>query len=167
MFELKPLRKDAVPAAIRKADHYRLLNEPRLAESICLDVLAIDPKNQEALVMLVLSLSDQLDKRQNAGVKQARQYLAEITDEYCREYYDGLLCERRGRAVLRRGQPNYQHYAYNWFAEALEHYGRAEGIRPPDNDDVILRWNTVVRILENNPELQPEPDEPWREQMLE
>ena len=33
MFELKPLSPDAVPAAIDKAKHYRLLNEPIPAAS--------------------------------------------------------------------------------------------------------------------------------------
>ena len=43
MFDLKPLSKDAIPAALAKAERYRLLNEPGEAESICLDVLRIDP----------------------------------------------------------------------------------------------------------------------------
>ena len=47
MFELKPLNKDAIPAALDKAMRYRLLNEPGAAESICLDVLRIDPENQQ------------------------------------------------------------------------------------------------------------------------
>ena len=38
-----PSSKDAVPAALAKAERYRLLNEPGEAESICLDVLQIDP----------------------------------------------------------------------------------------------------------------------------
>ncbi len=40
MFELKPLSPQAIPAALEKAKHYRLLNEPGAAESICLDILA-------------------------------------------------------------------------------------------------------------------------------
>ena len=37
MFDLKPLSKDAIPAALSKAERYRLLNEPWQAESICRD----------------------------------------------------------------------------------------------------------------------------------
>ena len=33
--------------------------EPLEAESICRDILALDPDNQEALVLLILSLSEQ------------------------------------------------------------------------------------------------------------
>ena len=59
MFQLKPLHKDAIPAALAKAERYRLLNEPGEAESICLDVLQVDPGSQDALVMLILALTDQ------------------------------------------------------------------------------------------------------------
>jgi len=50
MAELKRLHKDAIPAALEKAERYRLLNEPGEAESICLDILAVDPDNQRALI---------------------------------------------------------------------------------------------------------------------
>jgi hypothetical protein len=43
MFELRPLSSAAIPAALAKAERYRLLNEPSEAESICLDILAIEP----------------------------------------------------------------------------------------------------------------------------
>src|SRR5205807_5788281 len=59
MAEFKPISRDAVPLALEKAERYRLLNEPAQAESICLDVLAVDPENQQALVMLLLALTDQ------------------------------------------------------------------------------------------------------------
>src|SRR5712672_1599982 len=58
MFELKRLSEDAIPAALEKALRYRLLNEPAEAESICHDVLQIDPENQQALVVLLLALTD-------------------------------------------------------------------------------------------------------------
>ena len=53
MFELKPLHADALARALEKANHYRLLNEPRMAESICLDLLGAEPDNQQALVTLI------------------------------------------------------------------------------------------------------------------
>jgi hypothetical protein len=51
MYELKPLSREAIPAALEKAYRYRLLNEPLEAESICRDILEADPENQEATVM--------------------------------------------------------------------------------------------------------------------
>ena len=49
MFELKLLSTGAIPAALAQAERYRLLNEPGEAESICLDVLRVDPEHQDAL----------------------------------------------------------------------------------------------------------------------
>jgi hypothetical protein len=34
-------------------------------------------------------------------------------------------------------------------------YEKAEKIRPPGNDDAVLRWNTCARIFQNNRDLQP------------
>ena len=62
MFQLKPLSRDAIPGALAKAERYRLLNEPGEAESICLDVLQIEPSNQDALVVLILALTDLFPK---------------------------------------------------------------------------------------------------------
>lgn len=42
-FELKRISADTIPVALAKVDRYRLLNEPALAESICLDILAVAP----------------------------------------------------------------------------------------------------------------------------
>ena len=62
-FELKPISKAGIQEALEKAELYRLLNEPSLAESICLDVLQTDPENQPALVVLLLPLTDQFGRR--------------------------------------------------------------------------------------------------------
>ena len=59
MSELKPISKDSIDAVLEKAVRYRLLNEPSSADSICRDVLDIDPQNQQALVGLILALTDQ------------------------------------------------------------------------------------------------------------
>ena len=61
MFELKPLSEKAVPRALERAERYRLLNEPAEAESICQDVLRIEPENQQALISLLPALTDQFE----------------------------------------------------------------------------------------------------------
>ena len=58
MIELKPLKIEAVPSALEKATHYRLLNEPEETESICLDILTVVPDHQEALVLCLLASTD-------------------------------------------------------------------------------------------------------------
>src|SRR4051812_24292787 len=105
MFELKPLHPTAIAKALQKADRYRLLNEAEEAESICLDVLLVAPDNAEALVMLLLALSDQFRTDYDGRCyNQAREIIGRLPGEYERHYYSGLLCERRGSATLDRGK---------------------------------------------------------------
>lgn len=159
MFELKPLSRDAIPAALEKAHRYRLLNEPAEAESICRDVLDVDPENQDALVTLFLALTDQFDDHRVSVIEMAREVLSRIRDEYTRVYHTGILCERRAKAHLKHGGPRAGHSAYGCIRQAMEHYEQASALRPPANDDTILRWNTCARLLMDNPQLVPEPDE--------
>jgi hypothetical protein len=159
MYELKPLSPQAIPAALEKAHRYRLLNEALEAESICRDILAADPANQEALVTLVLALTDQFVERPNPCLEQARQLTPQIADEHGRHYYAGIICERRAKAQLKRGGMHAGHIAHDWFKEAMGHFEKAAAVRPPGNDGAILRWNTCARILMANPRLVPAPDE--------
>src|SRR6476620_287643 len=98
--ELKPITIAGVPAALQKAERYRLLNDSAAAESICLDVLEVDPTNQEALLYLLLSITDQFTDELAEGVRRAREVLPRLTNEYERVYYAGIICERRARAQL-------------------------------------------------------------------
>ena len=158
MFELKPLSKEAIPKALEKADRYRLLNEPAEAESICLDILASDPDNQTALVTLILALTDQFDRVDfNIGHAQFNELLPRLRDEYQRAYYAGVISERRAKASLHRQM--HASAAYEWFREAMVWYEKAEAIRPPGNDDAVLRWNTCARIFMHNTHLQPREEE--------
>ncbi len=159
MFTLKPLNKDAIPEALKKAERYRLLNEPGEAESICLDVLAIEPDHQEALVMLLLALTDQFEKAQANRMGRALEVLPKITSDYERAYYNGVVCERRAKAAIRRHSPGYGADAYDWLAEAMEHYEKAESLRPPQNDDAQLRWNACARKIMDNTDLRPRQEE--------
>lgn len=150
MFELKPIHKDSINQALEKAHHYRLLNEPAEAESICLDVLEIDPENQQALVTLLLALTDRLTKGYSIGATQAKEVLPRIKDEYQRSYYGGIICERQAKARLGHGGPGAKHDAYEWLREAMTRYEKAEACSPAGNDDAILRWNACARMIMRN-----------------
>ncbi len=150
MFELKPLSEEAVPSALEKAKHYRLLNEPGAAESICLDILQIDADNQEALVTLVLAMSDRLSKDYTIGDTQIQDYLSRISDDYERVYYTGIIYERRAKAVLCKSIYGSESTAFEFFRQAMNWFERAEAIRPTGNDDAILRWNGCARIVMRN-----------------
>ncbi len=156
-FELKSLSSEAIPEALGKAERYRLIEEPSQAESICLDILRIDPTNQAALVMLLLSLTDQFGTE--ATPSRAREVLARIEGEYERAYYAGIICERSARARMRHGLPGSAFKAYEEFVDAMNCYEKAERLRPAGNDDSILRWNTCARTLMRHQELRPQPQE--------
>jgi tetratricopeptide (TPR) repeat protein len=156
-FELKPLSQSAIPAALERAHLYRLLNEPWQAESICEDVLRVDPRNQTALVTLLLAITDQFGTHISSAC--ARDVLSRIGGEYERAYYAGIIWERSARARIRQGLPRSNFKAYEELREAMRCYELAERLRPPDNDEALLRWNTCARTLSENHELQPQPQE--------
>ena len=150
MFELKPLSTEAIPAALEKAMRYRLLNEPGEAESICHDVLNIDPENQQALVTLLLALTDRFGKGYAVGVMHAREVLPRLREPYDRAYYAGIICERQAKFQMQKGNPGSDSAAYEFLREAMTHYEAAEAIRPPGNDDALLRWNACARMIMGN-----------------
>jgi hypothetical protein len=159
---LKPISKAAIPRALERAERYRLLNEPEQAESICFDVLAVDPDNQQALVYLILSITDRFGSAMGLGRHVAMEHIHRLTDPYQRHYYEGLAWEREGRARLRRSKAS--GFAYDNFRNAMDCYERASSLRPADDDEAILRWNACVRAIERA-KLRPSPAEP--EQPLE
>jgi hypothetical protein len=149
--ELKPIEKSSVPRALEKAERYRLLNEPFLAESICLDILAVEPANQQALVCYVLALSDQFQgSGLEGGVNRAKAAVAKLESEYERLYYEGLVYERRGHAHAESNAMGAKEAAWEYITDAMELYEKAHAIHPPGNDDTTLRWNTCVRLIETH-----------------
>lgn len=147
MFELKPLTRDAIPRALEKAERYRLLNEPAEAESICEDVLRIEPDNQRALVTELLALTDQFGDGVGGHLGAARELLPRLESRYDRHYYAGIVAERHAKALLRTGSLGAPTMAHELLHEAMAHYGQAETVRPAGNDDALLRWNACARLL--------------------
>ena len=144
---LKKISASSIGQALELADHYRLLNEPAQAESICRDILAVDPGHVGAKKTLLLALSDQVIGGASADVVRAALELAKgLPDEYERLYYTGVVHERAGRAHLSREGT----FAYSNLREAAELFERAEKIRPAGNDAAILRYNACVRAIETH-----------------
>ncbi len=159
-FQLKPISREAVPAALAKAERYRLLNEPLQAESICLDALDVDPDNQQALIVLLLALTDQFADRSVSGAVTRVQHIARrLAGEYERAYYGGIICERRATALLGQGGPTSGAVVYDWLRDAMDWYEKAQALRPAGNDDSILRWNTCARLIMQNAHLRPAAEE--------
>ena len=146
--QLKTISKDAIPRAIQKAERYRLLNQSWATESICLDVLEIDPANQPVLVMLLLSLTDQFGAEPGELARRAQALLGRLTDPYQQFYYAGIIEERLGHAKLLHGAMHAEAIAHHSLRAAMLAFEEAEKRRQPGNDDAILRWNTCARTLE-------------------
>jgi tetratricopeptide (TPR) repeat protein len=153
-YKIKRISTAGIAAAIAKAERYRSLNEPEEAESICRDILAIEPQHQLAARLLGLALTDQFTGRGSDRYREAEEIFRELKDPYERLYYTGILHERRAKAQLKAGQLPRSLSAL--FDHALHSFAEAEKIRPAGNDDAILRWNRCVRLLQN-------PDYEWGE----
>ena len=155
-FELKSISEQSIPEALTKVERYRLLNEPSLAESICLDILAIAPDHQQALISLLLARTDQFHSHEHT--KAAREVLAQIKGNYERAYYEGIIWERLGNARIRNGGAGAGASAYPALREAMDHYEKAMNFAIPGNDDATLRWNTCARMIMQNPDIRPIPE---------
>jgi len=157
--KLKPISRAGITEAIAKAELYRYLNEPGEAESICRDILALEPTHQEALRLLGLSITDQFKGNTSDRYAEAAKVFKALASNYERTYYCGILHERKAKAQLRAGLP--PPTVKPEFEEAMRYFEDAEKMRPPENDDAILRWNRCVRLLES---LMPEA---WEKRMDE
>jgi hypothetical protein len=151
-----PIDADIPGGDFRSALKSRTLSLPERAlagRKHCRDVLAIDPSNQTARILLVLSLTDQFEH--GVSAKEVLPIAAGLTNDYHRAYYSGIIHERQAIAEFRRHADwRARRQAHILFQNAMESYRRARAIRPPDNDDAVLRWNACVRFLEHNWGLQ-------------
>jgi hypothetical protein len=147
MPDLKKISQQAIPRAIQKAERYRLLNQSWATESICLDILEIDPANQQVHVMLLLAITDQFGGESGEMARRAREVADRLTDPYQRAYYTGIVAERLAHAQLASGAMHAEEMALTTLRAAMESFERAESLRQPGNDDAILRWNTCQRTL--------------------
>ena len=158
-FTLKSISTEGIANAVERAEHYRLLNDPEQAESICLDILAVNDDNERARITLILSLTDQFRRGLGSrGGRRAMEQVAKLEGDYERAYYSGLVAERQGRAHLLQGGIQ-RTFAYEGLREAMQHYEKADALKPAGVEDAILRWNACVRTIQREG-LRPRRDEP-------
>lgn len=146
MANLKRIPVDGIASAIEKAERYRLLNEPLHAESICLDVLEVEPNNQKALVNLLLALTDQFPTHLYDALQAAEALIERLSNEYDRHYYTGIISERW--AISQRDLDISASSIPSWLGKAMREYEQAEQLSDGKNPDPILRWNTCARLQE-------------------
>jgi len=157
MFELKTIKLEAVASALEMAKRYRMLGEPDEAESICLDILAVAPNHQDALITLLLAQTDKFaESGLNPSFDEARGTVDKLDTAYCKSYYSGIIFERRAKFHLRQAEPGSGILAYEWFARAMDAFTQAMEGCDPDNQDAILRWNSCARIINNRSDVRPD-----------
>ena len=154
--QLKAISKNGITEALAKVQHYRYLNQAEEAESICRDILAVDPENQMALRQLGLALTDQFRGTLTDGFHEAQSCFEKLSSAYERAYYQGILHERRAKAQLRAGHT--AHSLLASFENAMRSFEDAEKIRPQGNDDALLRWNRCLRLIQGLPASTNESD---------
>src|SRR5690348_18470491 len=104
-YALKRILPSGIEAALQKADKYRELNQAGEAESICRDVLAVDPEHQLGLRILGLAITDQFGPASGVRFDEAERVFARLRDPYERAFYRALGYERQAKAQLGGGLP--------------------------------------------------------------
>jgi tetratricopeptide (TPR) repeat protein len=160
-YELKPLFARNLDTAVSLAKHYRDLNQPEEAESICRDVIAVSSDNADAWRTLGLALTDRFPSAWMTLFDEACAAFAKLPKEYDRVYYTGIAWERFARVQLEAGRA---HNAIHAFEEALARFEQAEALGAKDDPAPILHYNRCVRAITEHPELvraslrPPEPE---------
>lgn len=154
--KLKHISAAAVPRALALAERYRLLNEPEQAMSIYQDVLATDPNNEEATKNLFLCVTEQFGGKHGPGLEVAEELAKKMSNEFERQYYLGVACERWARSRMHEGA--HASFVGSWIKKAMAHYEKAEALSPADNENAVLRWNACARLLARVPGLAEEHD---------
>jgi tetratricopeptide (TPR) repeat protein len=149
-WELKALGARNLVTAISLAKHYRDLNQPEEAESICRDILAVAPDEADALRTLGLALTDRFPTSWVTLFDEACTIFAKLKSDYERIYYTAVAWERYAKAQLENGRG---HNAIHAFEEAMRGFEEAERIGPADDPAPILHYNRCVRALTTHPEL--------------
>ena len=157
-FDLKPLDKGAIPNSIDRAKQYRALNQPWHAESICRDVLAVDPENQQNLIILFLAITDQFgSEKRTKKISDAEVLLDQLKDGFQKDYAKGIMYERLASAALNMGGVRSGYIAYYHLLDALNWYDKSAK-SPEKSQESVLRWNTCVRMIKQF-DLKPAPDD--------
>lgn len=152
-YELKRLPEMTLESALAKAEHYRDLNQPDEAESICRDVLDVDAAHPLALRTLGLALTDRFPHARHLVFDEAIAVFGRLASAYERAYYTGIAWERLAKVQLDQGEVR---NAFHSFEKALALFDKAESLGDDQTPDPILRWNRCVRALASHPDLAAE-----------
>ena len=102
-YEVKRISTAGIAEAIAKAELYRSLNEPEEAESICRDILTIEPQHQLALRLLGLALTDQFTGRGSDRYRETEEIFRQLEGSVRAAllHWDSARATRKGAAQRR------------------------------------------------------------------
>ena len=151
--EYHKIDKDSIEDVLERAKQYRSLLQPDMAISICMDIFAVDKNNQEALVIYILALTDQLSQSESkVHQKKITDSIKRLDSKFLQHYYSGIFFERQARSLLKHSMS--RSFAYAEFIEAIAEFEIAEKKAPEHCADPILRYNSCIRTIKKE-NLQP------------
>ncbi|MHC4996986.1 MAG: hypothetical protein ACYTGQ_18255, partial [Planctomycetota bacterium] len=131
MHELKKIKPASIPRDLDKAKLYRKLNQPWLAQNICMDILDVQPDNQAAIVQMILAITDSFGSQSSASLKDAKRMLPQLTDDYDRAYYEGIIHERWGYTHINK--IGHGPMVYDAMRTAMACFEKADELSAEDN----------------------------------
>ncbi|MEC7596311.1 MAG: hypothetical protein VYD29_04205 [Pseudomonadota bacterium] len=151
--EYHKIDKGSIEDVLERAKQYRSLLQPDMAISICMDIFAVDKNNQEALVIYILALTDQLSQSESkVHQKKITDSIKRLDSKFLQHYYSGIFFERQARSLLKHSMS--RSFAYEAFIEAIAEFEIAEKMAPEHCADPILRYNSCIRTIKKE-NLQP------------
>ena len=151
--EYHKIDKDSIEDVLERAKQYRSLLQPDMAISICMDIFAVDKNNQDALVIYILALTDQLSQSESkVHQKKITDSIKRLDSKFLQHYYSGIFFERQARSLLKHSMS--RSFAYEAFIEAIAEFEIAEKMAPEHCADPILRYNSCIRTIQKE-NLQP------------
>ena len=151
--EYHKIDKDSIEDVLERAKQYRSLLQPDMAISICMDIFAVDKNNQEALVIYILALTDQLSQSESkVHQKKITDSIKRLDSKFLQHYYSGIFFARQARSLLKHSMS--RSFAYEAFIEAIAEFEIAEKMAPEHCADPILRYNSCIRTIKKE-NLQP------------
>ena len=90
--EYHKIDKDSIEDVLERAKQYRSLLQPDMAISICMDIFAVDKNNQDALVIYILALTDQLSQSESkVHQKKITDSIKRLDSKFLQHYYSGMF----------------------------------------------------------------------------
>ncbi|MCH2169780.1 hypothetical protein MK489_03265 [Myxococcota bacterium] len=156
--EIKTLGADQISTALALAERCRSGGQAETAESICTDILEVDPDNTRAIELLLWARVDLLGEGRHGGVERAQEALALVKSDFDRRYLEGVICERQARFLIGKRGRHSSRVAYDWFRHAMDAFEEASRIEP-GRPEASLRWNACLRSIERDRHCAPAIDE--------